>query len=199
MHAIRRVSFKSKKDRILVIGLGTIGLCVCMLLSVLGYENLYAVGNKQYQQGMFEAAGGQKNRYHEYTKISDSEEYDVVFECVGKNSAIRYAIETAGVGGQVVFVGNPAEDIIFPKEEYWKILRRQLRISGSWNSSFLGFSDKDAAQDDWNRVLSLVSEKKIHPEKLISHVLDFSGLPEGLELMRNRTMPSTKVMLIRGE
>lgn len=65
------------------------------------------------------------------------------------------------------------------KRIYLKILRNQLTIKGSWNSSFA-----HEKTDDWHYCLDLIARKRIEPEKLISHMLPFDRLAQGMELIR---------------
>ena len=53
---------------------------------------------------------------------------DIFFECVGNNESVFLGINVVGAGGQICLVGNPYSDIKLTKEEYWKILRKQLRL-----------------------------------------------------------------------
>lgn len=69
---------------------------------------------------------------------------DVYFECIGTSEAYERAVSFAAPLGTVVLVGNPASDMSLKREVYWKILRNQLKLVGTWNSSFYGnpFDDK---------------------------------------------------------
>lgn len=64
-----------------------------------------------------------------------------------------------GPGGRVMLVGNPASDMTLPKAVYWKILRNQLTVFGTWNSSFT-----HSPENDWyyvlDRGLFMMKEKK---------------------------------------
>ena len=73
---------------------------------------------------------------------------------------------------------------------YWKILRNQLVVTGTWNSSFL-----HEASDDWHYVLERLAERRIDPAALISHRLPFDSLEQGLHIMRDKTEDYAKVMI----
>ena len=115
---------------------------------------------------------------------------DCFFECVGKNQTISLAIEHTAPSGKVMLIGNPFEDLHLKKEIYWKILRCQLQIFGTWNSSFL-----HTKEDDWNYVLRLLQQKKISPTKLISHRFSLEELETGLEIMRDKTEEYGKIII----
>ncbi len=183
----------------LVIGLGTIGLFVCMHLSAMGID-VYAIGNKDYQKDQAISIGLPKDHIRIGKDIESNTAWlyertdgmyaDLVFECVGRQETLVEAIESAKPAGTVVTVGNPFSDMTLPRDTYWKILRRQLTLSGTWNSSF---THEDS--DDWNTVIRMLAEGPIHPENLISHRFPLEDLTKGLEIMRDKTEPYTKVMI----
>lgn len=149
---------------------------------------------------------------------------DIVFECVGSCECINMAVEAAAPAGKVVMVGNPASDITFSRDTYWKILRNQLTVCGTWNSSFdlgrrtdAGLREKrsfckdgrtkdDAADmgigmwdydiDDWKYVLDRLKSRAVHPESLISHRFALSDLESGLVIMRDKTEDYCKIITV---
>lgn len=184
VHAIRRVNPK-KDESVAVIGLGTIGLLVCMFLKEMGIENIKAVGNKDYQKKFADELEV------EYTDKASDISADVVFECVGKNETYLQAVDIANPMGRICLVGNPASDMNLDKKLYWKILRKQLTLTGTWNSSFTHEED-----DDWHYVLKKLSEGKIHPEKLITHRFSIGEIDKGFEIMRDKKEAFVKVMMV---
>jgi len=79
-------------------------------------------------------------------------DFDVFFECVGKNETLSLGVEKLNFHGVLITVGNPYSDMTLDRNIYWKILRNQLTIRGVWNSSFTGHDN-----DDWHYVLKLLS------------------------------------------
>lgn len=77
-----------------------------------------------------------------------------------------------------------------PQAVYWKILRNQLTVRGSWNSSFT-----HEETDDWHYVLQALKEKRIAPERLITHLLPFEQLNRGLAIMRDKSEEYVKLMV----
>ena len=112
------------------------------------------------------------------------------FECVGRNNTVETAIKSVAPGGKIQLIGNPASDMVFDRDTYWKILRNQLTVKGSWNSSFT-----HDAGDDWHYVVNRLEAGAIHPEKFISHKFAFEELGKGLDIMRNKTEEYIKVMI----
>ena len=92
-------------------------------------------------------------------------------------------------GGKVQLVGNPAGDMQFSKSLYWKILRKQISLYGTWNSSFT-----HEEEDDWNTVLTLLKQGEIHPEEMITHRFGMNQLLDGYGIMRDKTEDYVKIL-----
>ncbi len=198
VHAMRRAQV-SPGQTVMVYGLGTIGLLLLMFLKEAGVGRVMVAGNKD-QQRRFAVMLGIETEDFCDTRVQDVGQWlkertneagaDVFFECIGKADAIAEAIELTAPMGTVQLVGNPYGDIKLDQAVYWKILRNQLTVKGSWNSSF---THEDA--DDWHYVLQRLAEKRIGPEKLITHLLPFGELSQGLEIMRDKREEYVKVMI----
>lgn len=204
VHAIRRGTglLDGKKLRevnsVAVSGLGTIGLLLVMFLRQKGVENIYVIGNKDMQKIYIRELGISEDRYcdSKTTQVkgwlmeqTDNAGVELFFECVGKNDTIEQAIDMTSPDGQIVFVGNPYSDITLKKDVYWKILRNQLRVTGTWNSSFTHDSN-----DDWNYVAKCLSDGSIHPDMFITHTYDMKNLDEGFHIMRDKTEDYVKII-----
>lgn len=202
--------------RIAVIGLGTIGLLLTSLLYGAGYQKVLVVGKKEFQrqtarklgipeENIFAAASDEKqSRVNSqinsvtakndtlqdwFLQRTDGAGADIVFECVGRNETAVQAIDAAAPLGTVVFVGNPSSDMNFPRDVYWKILRNQLTVTGTWNSSFTG-----EETDDWHCVCKLFALKRVRPELMITHRFSLKNVGKGLLIMRDKTEEYVKVM-----
>lgn len=183
----------------MVYGLGTIGLSLAMFLKEAGIEWVMAAGNKDQQEKFVSLLGIGEEDYCDTRKQAlkswllqrtAGAGADVFFECIGKSGTIADAVDLTAPSGTVLMVGNPCGDIELDKSIYWKILRNQLTIRGSWNSSFT-----HEESDDWHYVLRRLAEKRIDPEMLITHRFPFEELQQGLLLMRDRREEYVKVMI----
>ena len=125
-------------------------------------------------------------------RLTGGEGADIVFECVGKSETAAEALELAAPFGKICFVGNPYGDMLIPRDAYWKILRNQLELTGTWNSSFTG-----EESDDWHYALGRLSEGGINPGSLITHRLPPERLKEGFEIMRDKSEDYIKIMMSR--
>jgi len=198
VHSIRAIA-PAKVDVIVVSGLGTIGLFIVMYLIASGAEHVLVVGNKDFQKNQAMKLGISEEDYCD-SRFCDVKEWilsktdnqgaGVFFECVGKNETISLAIDSAAPGGKVMLVGNPYSEMKLDKNVYWKILRHELTVKGTWNSSFTG---EDT--DDWHYVKACLEAKLVYPEAMITHKLGPEELQKGMEIMRDKTEDYVKVMM----
>ncbi len=198
VHAMRRIQ-PAAQDTAVVCGLGTIGLFLLMFLKEAGVERILAIGNKELQKQMAGKLGLPEGDYCD-SRRQDAVEWlmertggcgaDLFFECVGKNETYAQAVRAAAPSGKIMLVGNPASDMALPRDVYWRILRNQLTVMGTWNSSFL-----HEPEDDWNYVLGRLAKKRITPADMITHRFALEGLEQGFHMMRDKTEDYVKVMV----
>lgn len=197
VHAMRKIA-PSESESIAICGLGTIGLFLLMFLMESGKKNILAIGNKEFQKKTAMKMGLAEECYCDsrtqnvdewLMKSTNGAGVDVFFECVGKNETLKQAVRLTGAAGRIMLVGNPASDMKLEKEIYWKILRNQLTLMGTWNSSFT-----HEQEDDWHYVLERLGNHRIKPAELITHTFPLEELNKGLEIMRDKKEEYGKVM-----
>lgn len=197
VHAMRKAA-PLESECIAICGLGTIGLFLLMFLLESGGRNILAIGNKEFQRQMAVKMGLPEECYCD-SKSQDVDKWlaertggsgaDVFFECVGRNETLALAVKMTGAAGRVMLVGNPASDMTLDKEVYWKILRNQLTVMGTWNSSFT-----HDQEDDWHYVLDRLYNRRIAPAELITHKFSLENLYKGFEIMRDKSEEYGKIM-----
>ena len=202
VHAMRRVQPKAS-DTVAVCGLGTIGLLLVMFLKEAGVENILVIGNKEFQRSAVLRLGLPMENYCNCKETdvtqwinsrTDGTGVDIFFECVGKNETVVQAVNSTIPGGKIMLVGNPHSDMQLEKPVYWKILRHQLWVTGTWNSSFSFPGDEGTEPDDWQYVLKKLEEKRIAPADFITHRFSMDELEKGFHIMRDKAEDYVKVM-----
>jgi L-iditol 2-dehydrogenase len=129
-----------------------------------------------------------EEKINEYT---NGEGADAVFEVVGSNTAISNAIKGAAALSTVVMIGNPKEDLVMEKNLYWKILRKQITVKGSWNSSY------NDEVNDWKTALEKLSGGAF--DTLITHCFPMSQSKEAFDVVRDKNVFTSKVMFVMEE
>ncbi len=199
IHALRQIDMQGIRSAA-IFGPGTIGLLMAQWLRVLGVEAIYIVGTNEGQRRLATELGfvqfyncREIDEVQALLEATAGNGTDLVIECTGLSSVLEKCLEVAKRGGDVLVVGNPHGDVHLPKAVYWKLLRKQLRISGTWNSSFI----PEDAGDDWKTALAAIASGQLQLEKQITHKLPFEELERGLLVMRDKTEYYNKVMIVR--
>ncbi len=203
VHAMRRVQ-PGNSDTVAICGMGTIGLLLLMFLLEAGIKEelrprrILVVGNKEFQKQEVLKLGLPEDCWCDSRKQNADdwlEEQtggsgaDVFFECVGKQETLIRAVNHTSAGGRICLVGNPASDMSLERDVYWKILRNQLTMTGTWNSSFC-----HKETDDWHYVLDRLARKRINPGGLVTHRLPLGELDRGFRIMRDKSEDYVKIM-----
>lgn len=198
LHALRQINLEGIFT-VALFGLGTIGIMIAQWLHIHGIKTLVATGHNNKHGELMQKVTSSSYVYidarengvveHILNKTSQ-DGVDVVIDCVGSSQSLAEALECVRPGGQVLIVANPKGDLQLDKNTYWKILRRQITLTGTWNSTFT-----HSAQDDWNTVIKACAEGKLHLEELITHLLPFEELHQGLEIMQSGREYRNKVMI----
>ena len=196
MHALR-IAELQKGDTVAVTGPGTIGMILCRMALLAGAGKVILIGRSQSKLSFAKEYGIKctvnseaEDAEKTILSLTDGKGVDIAVEGTGASAPMNLCLDITRASGTVVALGNPGEEMRMEKKSYWKILRRQLKLCGTWNSRF------GTENDDWSKVLSLLAEGQLSLEPLITHRLPFDGLREGLEIMRDRGIYSNKVMLL---
>ena len=200
LHAVRHLQLEAVHS-VALFGLGTIGIMIAEWLHIFGIHTVFATGHSEEHGELMRKVSSVDYQYLDSRNCNIVEVImtatgglgvDAVIDCVGTSSSLSDAIACVCPGGQIVEVGNPKAGVELEKNIYWKILRKQIRLTGTWNSTFT-----HEEQDDWNTVLKECKEGRLKLQELITHKLPFEELHRGLELMRDKTEYRNKVMIVQ--
>lgn len=125
-------------------------------------------------------------------EITGGKGADLVVEGAGVSSAVSGCLRIVKPLGKVVLMGNPVGDIKLSQMDYWEILRKQLTITGTWNSSFT------RQKNDWQVAIDTMAGGHLDVSPFITHRFSFSDCNKAFEMMRNKTEFFNKVMFING-
>lgn len=76
-----------------------------------------------------------------------------VLDACGHPDLYRAGLELAAPGATVVWMGNVSGDVTLPKAVVSQALRKELRILGTWNSSY-----RPEGESDWSRAVALMAQ-----------------------------------------
>ena len=183
LHAVKRAEIFPGAS-VCVVGTGAIGLLAGQWAKILGAGRAVIKGRSESKKQIVQQCG------LEYTSLfRPGEEFDCVIEAVGSVMALEESLLLTAPGGKLVLMGNPDGPRTLSQDLYWRILRKQLTLIGTWNSSY-GSSDSD-----WTGTIQAMADGNLQTDATVTHLLSKKELSKGLEIMRGKLEPFCKVML----
>jgi L-iditol 2-dehydrogenase/galactitol-1-phosphate 5-dehydrogenase len=177
LHGVEKLDIKAGMSA-LVIGAGPVGAMVAQWLRVKGCGRIYMAdidGAKRdivARMGFIPIDSAKTDPALELRKLEGTgaatDGADCVVEAVGLPVTFLQAIQAAGRFGQVVFMGNINGTFSVPEADFSRILRNEIRISGTWNSRI-----EPRGKDEWTRVLQFLDDQ-VQVKPLISHQVPIS-------------------------
>lgn len=190
LHTIKIGGVK-KGDNVAIIGTGMIGIGAAQWAYKFGASKVTVIGRNETKRALIEKCG---LNYEVCTNKEEIGQFDFVLEAVGTPNAVELAVSAATPGGTVLLMGNPSGDILFSQNLYWRVLRKQLTLKGTWNSSYDGTNPSD-----WTETVAAIANGEVNVEPLISHQFSQENLMDGLKLMQEHKESYCKVMTIWNE
>jgi len=196
-HALRRASVELG-DSVLIFGAGPIGLLTALWAKASGAAKILLVDidverlRFARKIGLLHLLDASKAGVSEWVRKKTEEQgADIVVEASGSAAALEQAMLCARTFGKVVLLGNPGGPMALSQDAYWAILRKELTLTGSWNSSF-----NDVPRNEWKLAIDYMAAGKLDVKPLITHRVPLEGLWDHLLLMRDRTTFSNKIMFV---
>lgn len=194
LHGLNKLGL-AKEGTAAVFGCGAIGLLAVSQMKLLGAGKVIAVDID-----------------HEKLKLAQKMGADVTIHSLEEDpverirqifkDGVHAAVETAGTPvtqeqciravksqGEVLFLGTAHRDVVFPAKTFERIVRREIRMTGSWNSYSAPYPGRE-----WTDIIRYLKEGRLSFEPLITHVFPLDRMPEIVKDMAERRFPYTKVL-----
>lgn len=171
-----------------VMGCGPIGLFAIQWMRLMGARDVIAVDVSQEKLALAREAGATITVLSKDLE-SNKARADLVIEAVGIDPTINAAVQLAGPGGHVSFVGIPVPDVKLDNKTFQYFLRQEISLHGSWNSFGAPFP---GAQ--WTTTLEKFGTGELKWEFMISHDLDLAELPEIFRRFDAKDLHFSKVL-----
>jgi len=180
LHGANKFSHKAGATAV-VFGAGAIGNMVAQWLRIRGARKIMIVDidkeklNLAGEMGFIPIDASEHDPVQAIFGTTSGNGADCVVEAVGLPKTFLQAVQAAARFGEVVFLGNIEGEFRIGEKDFSNILRKEIRIYGTWNSKFV-----PAGGSEWDAVLSYM-DREIEIGSLISHS---PPLSEGVELFR---------------
>ena len=186
LHALDMAQM-SPGDTIAIVGSGTIGILAAMWANICGAGRVILIGRNSEKlicaQSFCtcETINIYEHEPSEYVfETTQGIGADISMEFVGTSEGVSTVISTTKKGGIVVLTGNPAGKICLERSVYWKILRNEINMRGTWNSEY------SSARNDWDEALNYMSNGQLDPKALISSFMPIYNFQLAFEMLRSR-------------
>lgn len=182
IHAFGKLNFEKGKT-LIVSGAGPIGLIIGYLAKSQGASEVAYIEIDPEKIKFLE-----KNGFTLYDENSNKK-YDYAIEGTGVSQALSKLLCTVKPFASVVLMGNPAKEITLSQQHYWKILRGELKLFGTWNSCY------NEKINDWKTAIKLISDGTINLNPLITHYVKLEDTLAALNMMKYKKEFFCKVMI----
>lgn len=182
-HAVDRAQL-TKGDKVLVVGVGPIGLGVVQFAQIAGAEVLVIdadAGRRDFcraQFGVEHALAPSVDSLAQLVEVLGGELPSTVFDATGNANAMMQSFFYVANAGQLVYVGFQLGEIAFPNPEFH---RREMTM----------LSSRNAVGADFKRIIDWMEEGKIDTRPWITHRATFEDVVERFPAWRE---PSTGVV-----
>lgn len=183
LHAVKRAKIFTGAS-VCVVGTGAIGLLAGQWAKLLGAGRAVVKGRSEAKSQIVRQC-----RLEYLQDARPGEGFDRVIEAVGSNAALEESLLLTKPGGRLVLMGNPDGPRALSQDLYWRILRKQLTLTGTWNSSYGG------PDSDWTEALRAMAAGSLRTDDVVTRVLGRGEFEKGLAVMREGTEPYCKLML----
>ena len=182
-HAVTKSNFKIG-DSVAILGCGTVGLLALQIAKTKGAK-VYAIDKrlkslKMAQQlgadGVIDANININKRKKQLMELTDGIGPDVVIDAAGGRDTPMESVDLVRTGGTVVLVAVYTSK---PEFDFNEIMFREVNVIGS-----LGYQRSDV-----EAVVSLIAEKKIKTEMLVSEII---GIDQVVDVGYNKMLSGNK-------
>ncbi len=197
IHALRRGGI-AIGDKIAIAGAGPIGLMLASWAKACGASRIFLwdidSGKVKFAKnlGFIDAFNSSEIDPATYINSQTSNRgVDIAIEGAGVSATLEQCLEVTRPFGTVVTMGNPISDMHLSQKKYWEILRKQLTLKGTWNSSY-----SKVPINDWELSIEAMASGKINVKDFITHRVSFEDGIKPFNMIKERKEFFNKVMYV---
>lgn len=199
IHGIDRLPMKKSGEKVIVFGAGTIGLLTIAALKTRGAGKVICIELNPEKEEVAKKMGADlflnPSEVDIKSWISENGGADLVVETAGSPITQKQCLDVANKRGSIIYLGTMERDVNFEAKEYEQILRKELLITGSWQSFSMPFPGYE-----WTAAINYLSNGQIDVKPIItsSYKLEDAKIP--FEKLKEKGSKEIKVMFeINGE
>lgn len=196
LHALRRTGVDAG-DSVAILGAGPIGIILAQWATICGAGRVFLADivdeklDVAREYGFFCINAAQEDTVQRIVAETEGRGVDICVEAAGTGVTFEQSLRTVRKLGKVILMGNVSGDVVIPERTASAILRGQLTIYGTWNSSFT-----PVPKNEWHTALQFMSSGKLNLKPLITHRFALDQAREAFDMMYRRQEFFNKVMFI---
>lgn len=196
LHTFRKACV-GVSDTIVIFGIGSIGLILAQWAKTAGLKNIVLVARNRdkvefaQRLGFLQTINSSEISVRDYVlSLTNGVGADACIEGTGQSTTLEECLFAVRNFGRVVTMGNPVEAITLSQNAYWNILRKEICLVGTWNSSFTEM------ENDWKDALAAMQYKQLSVLPLITHEFTLEQYKEAFSIMREKKELYCKIMFV---
>ncbi|PYG85633.1 S-(hydroxymethyl)glutathione dehydrogenase/alcohol dehydrogenase/alcohol dehydrogenase [Ruminiclostridium sufflavum DSM 19573] len=179
----------SPGDTAVIFGAGPVGLCSVVAAKLFNPYRIIAVGRKdKFRMEMAKKLGAthvlsseEEDAAGYVMNLTNGRGADAAIDASGSEIAIRQAVKSVKINGNVSLVGITGTDVSLPLSQ---VFMRNVNIS--MGLAYVGYM---------KRLISLVMSGQIDLRPLITHRMDLEQIEEAVKLFENRSENVIKIII----
>jgi threonine dehydrogenase-like Zn-dependent dehydrogenase len=200
LHGITKLELKDTESQdinIMLIGTGFLGFMLIDLLSKM-YPKIKVdvVDRNQFKLDLL------TNKTNERFSLKNDQDWEVflkdkksfyrnVIELSGFSKNFERSIELTKQNGKILWLSNITGNLTLSKNSVSSVLRKEIKIIGSWNSNY-----KSNEQNDWEACLNLL-ESGYKPSNLVTKYIQLEEMPDIIHQMYSHKEDNKKIEYIK--
>lgn len=197
LHALRRTGVDAG-DNVVILGAGTIGIILVQWARICGAGKVFItdIANDKLKVAMDYGFTNCINSREEdpverIFKETNGKGSDISIEAAGTSATFEQSLRMTRKLGKVILMGNVSGDVTIPEKTASYILRAQLTIYGTWNSSI-----NSIPKNEWETSLKFMESGALNLKPLITHRYSLIEANKAFHMMSSRREFFNKVMFI---
>lgn len=197
IHTLRQAGIEIG-DNVVIFGAGPIGLMLANWARAWGADKVILVDIDKSKIAFAKEQGFdyvinslETDPVEKIYELTGGRGADLSIEGAGVSITLEQCLKATRAFGKVVAMGNPAGDMVLSQKGYWELMRKQLTLTGTWNSSYV-----DLPKNDWLLALRAMETGKINVKPFVTHRVTLDEGIEPFKMMQARETFFNKVMYI---
>lgn len=197
LHGLKQVSI-NLGDNVAVFGAGPIGLMTALFARAWGADKVMLIdiddakldfAKKQGFDLVFNNRGADASAW--VKEQTDGRGADVCVESAGVSATLDLCLLSAKPFSKILALGSTTTEMRISAKAYGMLLRKQLKIFGTWNSFYANLP-----RNEWKLAIREIETGRVNLKPLVTHRYPLEAGIEPIKMMHDRKEFFNKIMFI---